>query len=88
MKKLPIFHQNHGPAPLQKKQCLQLSNINVFVVKKAFFLSKYVAKPFLRSIWEKKVTGKKFQISDQSYGLTPFPKMQILQFFNINLMFL
>ena len=56
--------------------------------KKLFFYQNISPNPFYDQFGRKKVTGKKFQISDQSYGLTPFPKMQILQFFNINLMFL
>lgn len=54
--------------------------------KKAKKQSSFSVKIYRQNLFT--INYDQFQISDQSYGLTPLPKMQILQFFYTNLMFL
>ena len=60
-------------------QILELSNIDVFSVKKSSFSIKNIAKHSFSSIWPRKVKVKKLQSFDQNHGVTPFQKMQIFQ---------
>ena len=66
-------------------QILELSNIDVFSVKKSSFSIKNIAKHSFSSIWPRKVKVKKLQSFDQNHGVTPIQKMQIFQLLIVSL---
>ena len=71
MKKVRIFHQNHGLTPLENFRFFGHIKYIVLLSRKASFLSRTPANIFFGAYFQEKQTMKKGWIFDQNHLLTP-----------------
>ena len=82
LKKWPFLDQNHGLTPLKKCQFFDFFNFFFYSLGRRFSFLEY-SKTRFPGLYYIKKNLENWLFFDQSHGLTPLGKSELLEFLNV-----